>query len=59
MAPEFPVPSIVDYRPHSTLITPVHMVKTAKYPAIDYHGHPQGLLGSAAGLDSLGRALDG
>jgi hypothetical protein len=59
MAPEFPAPSILDYRPHSTLIAPEHMVKTAKYPAIDYHGHPSGLLSSAAGLDSLGRALDG
>jgi len=59
MAPEFAAPSILDYRPKSTLITPEHMVKTAKYPAIDYHGHPQGLLSSAAGLDSLGRALDG
>ena len=58
MAPEFPAPSILDYRPKSTLIAPEHPVKTAKYPAIDYHGHPQGLLGSAAGLDSLGRALD-
>src|SRR5947199_8070109 len=47
MAPENPAPSIVDYRPHSTLVTPEHLVKTAKYPAIDYHGHPQGLLSSA------------
>jgi predicted TIM-barrel fold metal-dependent hydrolase len=59
MAPESPAPSIVDYRPHSTLVTPVHMVKTAKFPAIDYHGHPQGLLSSANGLASLGASLDG
>jgi predicted TIM-barrel fold metal-dependent hydrolase len=58
MAPESPAPSIVDYRPHSTLIAPVHLVKTAKYPAIDYHGHPQGLLGTSEGLASLGAALD-
>jgi predicted TIM-barrel fold metal-dependent hydrolase len=58
MAPELPAPSIVDYRPHSTLVTPVHMVKTAKYPAIDFHGHPQGLLGSAEGLATMGAALD-
>src|SRR5205807_1835904 len=37
MAPEFPAPSIVDYRPRSTLVTPVHVVKTAKYPVIDFH----------------------
>ena len=58
MAPENPAPSIVDYRPRSTLITPAHLVKTAKYPAIDFHGHPQGLLGSAEGLATLGAALD-
>jgi predicted TIM-barrel fold metal-dependent hydrolase len=58
LAPETPAPSIVDYRPHSTLVTPVHLVKTAKYPAIDFHGHPQGLLGSAEGLATLGAALD-
>jgi predicted TIM-barrel fold metal-dependent hydrolase len=58
MAPEFAPPSILDYRPHSTLVAPVHMVKTAKYPAIDFHGHPQGLLGTPEGLATLGAALD-
>jgi len=58
MAPEFPPPSIVDYRPHSTLIVPEHTVKRAKYPAIDFHGHPQGLLGSAESIASLGASLD-
>ena len=58
MAPEFSPPSIVDYRPHSTLVAPAHKVKTAKFPAIDYHGHPQSLLGSSDGLASLGAALD-
>src|SRR5436305_4971742 len=58
MAPEYPAPSILDYRPRSTLVTPVHMVKTAKYPAIDFHGHPQGLLNSTQGLDSLSKAMD-
>jgi predicted TIM-barrel fold metal-dependent hydrolase len=57
-APEFPAPSILDYRPKSTLIVPEHMVKTAKFPAIDFHGHPQGLLGTPEGLDSLRKALD-
>src|SRR6187551_882621 len=58
LAPEAPAPSILDYRPKSTLVAPVHMVKTAKFPAIDYHGHPQGLLGSAEGLANLGAYLD-
>jgi uncharacterized protein len=58
LAPEAPAPSILDYRPKSTLIAPVHMVKTAKFPAIDYHGHPQGLLGSAQGVENLIAYLD-
>jgi predicted TIM-barrel fold metal-dependent hydrolase len=58
MAPQVPAPSILDYRPHSTLIAPVHMVKTAKFPAIDFHGHPNQLIQSAAGLESLGASLD-
>jgi predicted TIM-barrel fold metal-dependent hydrolase len=58
LGPEVPVPSILDYRPHSTLITPTHMVKSAKFPAIDFHGHPSGLLGSAEGLTTLVTALD-
>ncbi|MEO8621773.1 MAG: amidohydrolase family protein [bacterium] len=58
MAPDAPAPSILDYRPRSTLVTPTHMVKMAKYPAIDFHGHPQGLLGTSDALASLGASLD-
>jgi uncharacterized protein len=58
MAPENPPPSILDYRPKSTLVTTEHLVKTAKFPAIDFHGHPQGLLGSPESLASLGASLD-
>jgi uncharacterized protein len=57
-APALPAPSIVDYRPHSTLVTPAHLVPRAKFPAIDYHGHPQDLINSAEGLERLGNALD-
>lgn len=57
-APEFPPPSILDYRPRSTLKTVEHLVKSAKYPAIDYHGHPGQLIMTEKGLDSLGTALD-
>jgi len=39
-APEMPPPSIVDYRPRSTLVTEQHLVPKAKFPAIDVHGHP-------------------
>jgi predicted TIM-barrel fold metal-dependent hydrolase len=58
IAPELPPPSIVDYRPRSTLVAPVNMVKTAKFPAIDYHGHPGGLASSPDGLARLGAAMD-
>ncbi len=58
MAPEFTPPSILDYRPRSTLVTATHLVKTAKYPAIDFHGHPNSLIFSEGGLNSLGASLD-
>jgi len=58
MAPDLPAPSILDYRPRSTLVTPEHLVRVAKYPAIDFHGHPEGLLDNADGLARLGSALD-
>jgi uncharacterized protein len=58
MAPESPPPSILDYRPRSTLITTEHHVPTPKFPVIDFHGHPPGLDGSAEGLAALGAAMD-
>ena len=42
-APEFPPPSIVDYRPRSTLVTAEHKVPRSKFPSIDIHGHPPSL----------------
>ena len=57
-APELSPPSILDYRPRSTLVTPAHVVRKARFPAIDFHGHPQGLLGSAETLAALGSELD-
>lgn len=38
-APEFPAPSIIDYRPRTTLVTDEHLVPKAKYPVIDIHNH--------------------
>ncbi|HSY82341.1 MAG TPA: amidohydrolase family protein [Gemmatimonadaceae bacterium] len=58
-APHDPPPSILDYRPKSTLVTPAHFVKVAKYPAIDFHGHPDELIMSEQGLETLHKALDG
>lgn len=58
MAPELPPPSLVDYRPRSTMVTASHLVPRAKYPAIDFHGHPGRLLESSEGLARLGSAMD-
>jgi predicted TIM-barrel fold metal-dependent hydrolase len=58
-APTMPVPSIVDYRPRSTLIAPTNLRAKAKFPAIDYHGHPGGaLISSPEGLEQLRASLD-
>ncbi len=57
-APATPAPSIVDYRPKSTLVAPAHPVQKAKYPAIDFHGHPGGRISSAAGLKTMFEELD-
>jgi uncharacterized protein len=57
-APTLPAPSILDYRPRSTLVTSEHAVPRAKYPAIDFHGHPQQQLSSAEGLNGLADDLD-
>ncbi|MBI2188582.1 MAG: amidohydrolase [Acidobacteria bacterium] len=38
-APEWPAPSIVDYRPTSTLVVDEHPVPRAKFPVIDIHSH--------------------
>lgn len=58
MGPEGRVPSILDYRPRSTLVVPVLPVPKAKYPVIDFHGHPRDLLESAQSLAGLGAELD-
>jgi uncharacterized protein len=57
-APQEQAPSILDYRPRSTLVVPEHLVQKAKYPAIDFHGHPQEMLGSLESLALMGTQLD-
>ena len=42
-APGETPPSILDYRPRSTLVTVEHKVPKAKFPAVDVHGHPGNL----------------
>ena len=58
MGPEMPAPSILDYRPRSTLVVPEHRVPRAKYPVIDFHGHPGNAIGSAESLATLRTQLD-
>jgi predicted TIM-barrel fold metal-dependent hydrolase len=57
-APEFPAPSILDYRPRSTLRVASHPLTKAKYPAFDYHAHVGSFFSSAEMLDSLGAHMD-
>ena len=38
-APEFPPPSILDYKPRSTLVTKETLVPRARYPVVDIHSH--------------------
>jgi predicted TIM-barrel fold metal-dependent hydrolase len=45
--PEFPPPNIREYKPRSTLKVPEHLVPRAKFPVIDFHGHPPNLNGPA------------
>ena len=56
-APSQPPPSIVDYRPISTLVTGQHPVPRAKFPVIDIHGHP-GNLSTAEGITRVVTAMD-
>jgi predicted TIM-barrel fold metal-dependent hydrolase len=38
--PTIPPPTITEYKPRSTLVVPEHQVPRAKFPAVDFHGHP-------------------
>ncbi|MDP2957766.1 MAG: amidohydrolase family protein [Longimicrobiales bacterium] len=38
--PTVPPPSITEYHPRSTLVVPEHPVPRARFPAVDFHGHP-------------------
>ncbi len=55
--PELDPPSIVDYRPRSTLVTEEHPVARARYTVVDFHGHPR-RFASPEGLAELGAAMD-
>jgi predicted TIM-barrel fold metal-dependent hydrolase len=50
-APEVPPPSILDYRPKSTLVVEEHLVPRAKFPVVDIHSH------QAAAPDNMARLI--
>jgi predicted TIM-barrel fold metal-dependent hydrolase len=56
-APEFAPPSILDYRPRSTLVTTETPVPRAKFPVVDIHGHPPGI-NSPEGLARMVGEMD-
>jgi predicted TIM-barrel fold metal-dependent hydrolase len=54
-APEFPPPSIVDYRPTSTLAVEQHPVPRAKFPVVDIHSHVEP---TAQTIDQVVKEMD-
>lgn len=54
-APEVPAPSILDYRPRSTLVVAEHPVPKAKYPVVDIHSHQDA---TAANMPQLIQEMD-
>jgi predicted TIM-barrel fold metal-dependent hydrolase len=52
-APSEAAPSILDYRPKSTLVTVEHKVPKAKFPTVDVHGHP----GNLTTADAINRMV--
>jgi predicted TIM-barrel fold metal-dependent hydrolase len=55
--PTIPPPSITEYRPRSTLVVPAHEVPRAKFPVVDFHGHPPNL-SSAQAIRTVVDAMD-
>ena len=56
-APEFAPPSILDYRPRSTLVTAETPVPRARFPVVDVHGHARNLATPGA-IDEMIQSLD-
>ena len=59
--PEFPQPTIREYKPRSTLVVPEHLVPKSKFASIDMHGHPFGGFGpvKAEDYEKIVKAMDG
>jgi predicted TIM-barrel fold metal-dependent hydrolase len=55
--PVFPPPSIIEYKPKSTLIVAEHPVPRAKYPVIDIHSHQPAPI-SPQQLETVVKSMD-
>jgi predicted TIM-barrel fold metal-dependent hydrolase len=55
--PDAPLPNIREYKPASTLVVPGHQVPRAKFPVIDFHGHPPPLITQEA-VENVVKAMD-
>jgi hypothetical protein len=55
--PEFPPPSIIDYKPKSTLVVAEHPVPRAKVPVIDIHSHQPAPI-SPQQLETVVKSMD-
>jgi uncharacterized protein len=55
--PEFPTPTIREYKPRSTLVTAQHPRPRAKFPTIDIHSHQPTPI-SAADFDRVVEGMD-
>ena len=55
--PTLPPPTILEYKPQSTLVVPQHEVPRARFPVVDIHGHPP-TLDNRANIDQVIEAMD-
>jgi predicted TIM-barrel fold metal-dependent hydrolase len=53
--PELPAPSILDYRPKSTVVADEHLVPRARFPVVDIHNHQNV---NADNIDRLLKEMD-
>jgi len=54
---EFPPPTILEYKPKSTLVVPEHPVPRAKFPVIDIHSHQPAPI-SPQQLETVVKSMD-
>jgi predicted TIM-barrel fold metal-dependent hydrolase len=54
---EFPVPSIREYKPHSTLVVAQHPTPRARFPVVDIHSHQPTPISSQQ-FDTIVAAMD-